>query len=111
MNKFRELGLMGISNYALEFLLNEHCYRAITGNVVTIGQEAINLSAETMSQLLRAYGCVPRGGNRFEFEFEGQNQRGFGSPRPVSVGSLFAAITTFCPPATPVGGGSSFGAE
>jgi hypothetical protein len=50
---------MGIGRFELEFLLHEHKYRPIAGEVLTIGKQAIALNPEQVWDLLRSQG-VPQ---------------------------------------------------
>jgi SAM-dependent methyltransferase len=83
---------LGIYQTELEFLLHEHRYRPITGKVLTLGRQAINIPADLLREILTAYGCVPRDDKPFEFAYDLKNKHGFGATPPITETSLFAAI-------------------
>lgn len=46
---------MGLSNYMLEGVVREHCYRAVGGSIVQIGRQTIELTAPEMVSLFARY--------------------------------------------------------
>ncbi len=62
---------MGISIYALHFLLHEHAYRPISGNLLTIGKQGVPLDANVVLSTIESFGITPK--NK-EFEIDTANQ-------------------------------------
>jgi SAM-dependent methyltransferase len=82
---------MAIKRAELEFLLHEHRYRPITGRVLTLGRQAINIPVDQLREVLAAYGHVSPDGKPFEFEYDLKNQHGYAGMPVITDTSLFAA--------------------
>ncbi len=51
---------MGIGATELHFILQEHLYRPISGEIVTIGKQSISLPPTSLAHLLGVYGLRPK---------------------------------------------------
>lgn len=51
---------MGIGGTEFHFLLQEHLYRPISGEIVTIGKQSISLAPEFLAHVLDQYGLQPK---------------------------------------------------
>jgi hypothetical protein len=80
---------MGISIETLQFLLHEHRYKPITGDLLTIGKQAIPIPPETLISLIEQYGLPVRSR---EFAFDTANQHG-GQSKLISDKSFFASFS------------------
>lgn len=81
---------MGIGYHEFAFLLHEHKHKPISGQVLTIGKQAISINPEQIKQLLLEYG-VPL--KTSSFEFDDVNQHNHSGAPSVADHSLFASFT------------------
>ena len=83
---------VGLSNYILEGVVREHCYRVIGGSVVQIGRQTIELTAPDMADLFARYGLpLKSGGWAIETDRATTQVRQTGTPF-VSDHAFFGAL-------------------
>ena len=80
---------MGIGFHALQLMLHEHRYKAITGDVLTIGRQAVPLSPAVVTGMIQQFGLPIRSG---DFEADTVNQHAADLPL-ITDRSLFAAFS------------------
>ena len=83
---------MGLGQLEVEFLLNEHRYRPIAGEVLTIGRQAIELTPERTIDLLKSYGI---GLLTASFELDKTNKHHSSTDKWITDHSLFKSLLFF----------------
>jgi SAM-dependent methyltransferase len=81
---------MGLGQLEVEFLLNEHRYRPITGDVLAIGRQAIELTPGKTMDLLKLYGIAPLAES---FEFDKINKHHSSTDEWINDHSLFRSFS------------------
>lgn len=81
---------MGIGRFEFEFLVHEHKYKPITGEVLTIGKQAISVTPDQVREMLRAHGVRQR---TDEFDFDAVNQHNYSGVPLLADHSLFASFS------------------
>jgi hypothetical protein len=81
---------MGIGRFEFEFLLHEHKYRPIAGEVLTIGKQAIALNPEQVRDLLRSQDVPQR---TDAFDLDAVNQHNYTGTPMIADHSLFASFS------------------
>jgi hypothetical protein len=51
---------LGIDSRVFEFLLHEHCYKPISGKVLTIGRQAVIMTPDVILSTIKKFGLQPR---------------------------------------------------
>ena len=75
---------MALGRDVVDAIIREHAYRPITGDVLLIGQQAITLSRDEVSELMREHDVVAAAGDGQQFASAGSGG--------MSVAAFFALL-------------------
>lgn len=81
---------MGMGHVEIEFLLHEHAYRPIEGEVLAIGRQHIGLTAVEITNMIERYGIPLRSQN---FEIDNNNLHKVDGNESVSDVSFFRSFS------------------